>query len=48
MNHPDMSAGKEHLFRGRYTRKLLPGVGHFPPREAPQEVAREPLEFFGH
>ena len=48
VNHPDMSAGKEHLFSGRYTRKLLPGVGHFPPREAPQEVARELLEFFGH
>lgn len=38
VNHPDMSAGKESYFRGGYARRLLPGVGHFPQREAPQEV----------
>jgi pimeloyl-ACP methyl ester carboxylesterase len=44
-NHPDTSAGKEHLFRGRYLREVLQGVGHFPPREAPERVAAELLQF---
>lgn len=38
VNHPSMSAGKESYFRGVYVRRLLPGVGHFPQREAPLEV----------
>jgi pimeloyl-ACP methyl ester carboxylesterase len=38
VNHPSMSAGKESYFRGIYVRRLLPGVGHFPQREAPLEV----------
>lgn len=45
VNLPQMSAGKEHFFTGRYERKLLPGIGHFPPREAPELVARELLRF---
>lgn len=47
VNLPSMSAGKEHFFRGRYERRLLPGVGHFPPREAPQAVADAILAFLG-
>jgi pimeloyl-ACP methyl ester carboxylesterase len=47
VNHPDTSAGKESLFRGRYERRLLEGVGHFPQREAPGEVSRVLLDFLG-
>lgn len=32
--------GKETLFTGPYERALLPGIGHFPPREAPGAVGR--------
>lgn len=45
VNHPDTSAGKERFFRGRYERKVLPGVGHFPQREAAQTVAHELVRF---
>jgi len=38
VNPPEMSASKEGFFRGRYQRQLMPGVGHFPQREAPQAV----------
>ena len=38
VNHPCTSAGKESYFGGVYIRRLLPGVGHFPQREAPLEV----------
>lgn len=44
-NHPDTSAGKERLFSGRYERVLLPGVGHFPQKEAPAEVLRQIWRF---
>lgn len=44
-NHPDSSAGKERFFSGPYRRHLLPGVGHFPQREAPQAVAEAILAF---
>lgn len=44
-NHPDSSAGKEHWFSGFYRRELLPGIGHFPPREAPALVAQHLLDF---
>lgn len=47
VNHPDTSGGKEGFFRGRYERRLLEGVGHFPQREAPGEVARALLGFLG-
>jgi pimeloyl-ACP methyl ester carboxylesterase len=40
-NNPLTSADKEQFFADRYERKLLPGVGHFPQREAPDTVARE-------
>jgi pimeloyl-ACP methyl ester carboxylesterase len=33
------TAGKERYFRSRYAREVLPGVGHFVPREAPEAVA---------
>lgn len=42
---PESSAGKEAFFTGPYRRELLPGVGHFPPREAPQRVAQALLDF---
>lgn len=45
VNLPAMSAGKEGYFSGRYRRTTLPGVGHFPPREAPEVVAQAILEF---
>jgi len=44
-NHPDSSKGREHFFRGRYERQVLEGIGHFPQREAPQQVARAILGF---
>ena len=33
-NDPATSAGKEQFFTGAYRRMLIPGVGHFPQREA--------------
>lgn len=44
-NHVDTSAGRERYFKGRYERTVLDGVGHFPQREAPQEVAQRILAF---
>jgi pimeloyl-ACP methyl ester carboxylesterase len=40
-NHPLTSDDKEKFFSNRYERKLLPGIGHFPQREAPDTVATE-------
>lgn len=37
---PEGSAGQEEHFTGAYVRVLLDGVGHFPHREAPVQVAR--------
>ena len=45
VNPPASSAGKERYFRGRYERRLLAGVGHFPQREAPAAVAAAVLDF---
>ena len=45
VNAPVGSANKEHLFTGPYQRTLLDGVGHFPQREAPQQVAQALLDF---
>ncbi|MBC7484026.1 MAG: alpha/beta hydrolase [Rhizobacter sp.] len=45
VNHPDTSLGKEAFFGGRYERRLLAGVGHFPQREAPGEVLAALLHF---
>jgi pimeloyl-ACP methyl ester carboxylesterase len=42
---PATSANKEKFFSARYERQVLPGVGHFPQREAPQKVAEAILEF---
>ncbi len=44
-NHPMTSEGKEPFFTKRYGRKLLPGVGHFPQREAASAVAGELVSF---
>jgi pimeloyl-ACP methyl ester carboxylesterase len=46
---PSESEGQERYFNGGYRRVLLDGVGHFPAREAPNEVAKEVvshLKFF--
>src|SRR5205823_14779121 len=37
---PSGSANQERFFTGGYRRVLLDGVGHFPHREAPDEVAK--------
>ena len=44
-NPPESSAGKERWFSGPYRREVIAGVGHFPSREAPDEVARLLLDF---
>jgi pimeloyl-ACP methyl ester carboxylesterase len=44
-NPPETSAGKEKWFTGPYRREVLAGIGHFPSREAPAEVARLLLDF---
>ena len=41
------SEGKDALFTGRYERHVLPGLNHFPTREAPDAVARHILAFLG-
>ena len=38
-DEPASSEGLERHFTGRYQRIVLDGVGHFPPREAPEAVA---------
>lgn len=45
VNEPATSAGKEGLFAGLYRRWLMPGVRHFPQREAPEETTRAILAF---
>ena len=42
-NSPASSENKEQFFSGHYQRTLLPRVGHFPQREAPDRVAKEIL-----
>jgi pimeloyl-ACP methyl ester carboxylesterase len=37
-NFPETSADKDRFFINGYERRTLPGVGHFIPREAPEEV----------
>lgn len=41
---PATSASHHSFFTGRYERRVLPGVGHNPPQEAPQAVAGALLE----
>jgi pimeloyl-ACP methyl ester carboxylesterase len=38
-DQPSGSAHQERFFTGGYRRVLLDGVGHFPHREAPDDVA---------
>jgi pimeloyl-ACP methyl ester carboxylesterase len=42
---PHTSEGKEAYFKGPYHRHMLPGIGHFPPREAPHAVNKLLLDF---
>jgi pimeloyl-ACP methyl ester carboxylesterase len=42
---PSSSANKEKFFTGPYRRTLIPGVGHFPQREAPKVVAAAVLDW---
>jgi pimeloyl-ACP methyl ester carboxylesterase len=44
-NDPSTSAHKEKFFTSHYQRNLLPCIGHFPQREAPDLVANEILKF---
>lgn len=44
-NAPSTSAGREASFAGPYERVVLDGVGHFPQREAPAEVAAHVLRW---
>lgn len=44
-NDPVTSEGKEAFFIGRYERRVLSGVGHFPQREAPSAVAAAIVQF---
>jgi pimeloyl-ACP methyl ester carboxylesterase len=44
-NAPESSAGRERFFKGPYLRQIIDGVGHFPQRESPQEVASSILKF---
>jgi pimeloyl-ACP methyl ester carboxylesterase len=39
-DEPSGSAKQERFFTGGYRRAVLEGVGHFPHREAPDEVAQ--------
>jgi pimeloyl-ACP methyl ester carboxylesterase len=45
VNPPETSLGREKYFRGHYERLELHGIGHFPQREAPQQVSAELLRF---
>ena len=47
VNAPQTSEGRERYFLGRYERKVLPGVGHFPQREKAQQVVAELIRFLG-
>lgn len=40
---PELSEDKERFFTGGYRREVLPGVGHFIPREAPERVVEAVL-----
>jgi pimeloyl-ACP methyl ester carboxylesterase len=42
---PDTTAGKDRFFTGGYARHVLPGVGHFPTREAPDAVSALVVDF---
>jgi pimeloyl-ACP methyl ester carboxylesterase len=42
---PGTTEGKDQCFTGGYARHVLPGVGHFPTREAPEATNKLVLEF---
>ena len=42
---PDSTEGKDKYFTGGYARHVLPGVGHFPTREAPEATNKLVLDF---
>lgn len=44
---PASSEGLEQNFTGLYERRVLDGIGHFPPREAPDATARLITAFLG-
>ena len=44
-NEPATSRGRERMFGAGYRRVELPGIGHFPEREAPEIVASEVVGF---
>lgn len=44
-SNPDMSAGKERFFSGRYERILIEHAGHFPQKEQPGQVIHEIMRF---
>ena len=46
VNPPPTSAGLASRFSGPFERIVLPGVGHFPTREAPDEVAAHLIAHF--
>jgi pimeloyl-ACP methyl ester carboxylesterase len=42
---PESTEGKDKYFTGGYARHVIPGVGHFPTREAPEAVNKLVMEF---
>jgi len=42
---PESSAGKDQFFVNGYERHVIPDVGHFPTREAPDSVAKLVVQF---
>lgn len=45
-DHAKESEGLEKFFTGRYERLLLEGIGHFPHRESPTQVAESIIRWF--
>jgi pimeloyl-ACP methyl ester carboxylesterase len=39
VSHPATSERHQRFFKGAYERRLIPGVGHNVPQEAPREFA---------
>jgi pimeloyl-ACP methyl ester carboxylesterase len=42
---PDSTEGKDVFFTGGYARHVIPGVGHFPTREAADAVNKLVIDF---
>jgi pimeloyl-ACP methyl ester carboxylesterase len=42
---PASTEGKDQYFTGGYARHVLPGIGHFPTREAPEATNKLVLDF---